>query len=187
MMHLDTDRWYQVAGVAMFTYLFAVIKFDYQFAYYFSCFCYALIALGLVLKLKNEFLNMLTISYLIVCIYLLVRQALWIGEHGLDADYAWLDTSQPGPPFWIHIIMHGLPIPVVVLVMIKTRVQVNWKTFVVIVLMLVAWSYTMDAERFLGLEDFFIAYPLGIPLTVVYLLVYQKYLRPRLLAKATKG
>ncbi|MHA1890895.1 MAG: hypothetical protein ACTSYS_07885 [Promethearchaeota archaeon] len=61
--------------------------------------------------------------------------------------------------------------------MLDKRPKVNWRHFAVIVLILVVWGYIIDTERFLYIPDFYIAYPLGIPLIVIYLWVYDKYIR----------
>ncbi|MBD3187450.1 hypothetical protein GF325_11515 [Candidatus Bathyarchaeota archaeon] len=122
----------------------------------------------------------MTISYLVVCVYLLARQAIWIGMHGIEANFTYQDPAMVAFPWWIHVIMHGTPIPLTFVVMVEKKPEVDWKMFAIISIMLVSWSYTMDAERFLAIPDFFIAYPLGLPLTVVYLLIYEKYIRPRI-------
>nr|MDO8116333.1 hypothetical protein [Candidatus Sigynarchaeota archaeon] len=96
------EKLYFAAGIGMFCWLFGVINYDTRFAEYFSCFSFGIIALGMVLKLKNEFLNNFTIAYLIVSIYLLARQFLWIGTYGLCADYTYLDPNTCGAPFWVH-------------------------------------------------------------------------------------
>nr|MDO8115215.1 hypothetical protein [Candidatus Sigynarchaeota archaeon] len=180
---------YQAIGVAMFIWLFAVIRYDLRFAEYFSCFAFGVMALGMLLKMKNEWLNLFTVSYLIVSFYLLTRQAIWVGTYGLNADYTYLIPlpATPGAPWFVHVIMHGVPIPLVFLIMAKTKLAIDWKKFVIVTLLLVVWSYTMDGERFIGMPDFWIAYPVGIPLTVVYLYVYNRWIRPILLARANKA
>jgi hypothetical protein len=177
------EQCYMVTGIAMFGWLAAVFIYDWRFMTYFSCFSFAVIAAGMVAKLRSYYLNLFTVSYLIVSIYLLSRQALWVGQYGITADYTYL-VANPDyvvAPWWIHVVMHGLPIPIVFLIMGEKKIAVDWKKFVTIAIILVAWSYTMDIVRFIGMPDFWIAYPLGIPLTVVYLLVYHKWILPKLL------
>ncbi|MHA1684570.1 MAG: hypothetical protein ACTSUE_26770 [Promethearchaeota archaeon] len=178
------EKWYQCIGIGMFVWLFSVINFvDLRFVEYFSCFAFGLIALGFVLKLRYDFLNLLTISYLVVSVYLLARQAIWVGTYGLDANFTYQEPAMEPFPWWIHVVMHGFPVPLVFVVMEEKKTEVTWKNFAIFTLILVTWSYTIDAERFLGIVDFYIAYPLGIPLTVVYLFIYQKYLLPRIMIK----
>ncbi|NMC08563.1 MAG: hypothetical protein GYA24_25365 [Candidatus Lokiarchaeota archaeon] len=180
------EQLYVISGIAMFSWLAAVFIYDWRFMTYFSCFSFAIIAAGMVAKLRNYYLNLFTLSYLIVSIYLLSRQAIWISLYGIEADYTYLVAypTYPVAPWWIHVVMHGVPIPLVLLVMAEKKIAVDWKKFAVVVILLVAWSYTMDVARFIGMPDFWIAYPLGIPLTVVYLLVYGKWIRPKLLASS---
>lgn len=187
-MKLNKEHAFQATGVAMIVFYLAVIKLvDLRFFIFFSCFSFLLMAMAFLFKLKNKFLNLVTISYLIVSIYLLARQGLWVAEHGLDpgASFTYQILDAPGHtfPFWIHLVFHGLPVPLAFLVMVETRQQVNWKHFAIIVVILVAWSYTMDVERFVGILDFWIAYPLGLPLTFVYMVLYQRYLRPLFVKK----
>jgi len=176
------ERLYVVIGIAMFVYLAGVIIYKWQFATYFSCFSFALIAIGFVLKLKNDWLNLFTITYLIVAVYLISFQMIWIGMHGIYADYTYLNPvpSSSSPPFWIHIVMHGLPIVLVFVVIAEKGTAVNWKRFVVLLCILAAWSYTIDVYRFIHISLFWIAYPLGVPLTIIWLYVYGKVIRPRL-------
>jgi len=175
---------YQAIGVAMFLWLFAVIRYDQKFVLYFSCFSFGVIALGMLLKLKNEWLNLFTVAYLIVSIYLLVRQAMWVGQYGIDADYTYLISSKTGAPWFIHVVMHGTPVPIVLYIIGNKKIAIDWKKFVLIAIILVTWSYTMDFERFISMPDFWIAYPVGLPLTVVYLWIYGKWIRPYLLTRA---
>ena len=177
---------YQAIGVAMFIWLFAVIRYDQRFVLYFSCFSFGMIALGMVLKLKNEWLNLFTVAYLIVSIYLLVRQALWISQYGLEADYTYLNPAVNGAPWFIHVIMHGTPIPIVLYIIGNKKIKVDWNKFIVIAWVLVTWSYTMDYERFIGMPDFWIAYPVGLPLTVLYFWIYGKWIRPYLITRQNK-
>nr|MDO8083653.1 hypothetical protein [Candidatus Sigynarchaeum springense] len=179
---------YQIIGVAMCIWLAAVFIYDWRFMLYFSCFSFAIMAVGMLAKLHNYYLNLFTVSYLIVSVYLLARQALWVAQYGVAADYTYL-IANPDPlskvaPWWIHVVMHGIPIPLVFLIMAEKKIAVDWKKFAIIAIILVAWSYTMDGYRFILMPDFWIAYPLGIPLTVVYLYVYNKWIRPKLLAGA---
>ncbi|MHA1370042.1 MAG: hypothetical protein ACTSWN_07415 [Promethearchaeota archaeon] len=179
---------WQSIGFFMFIYLFSVINFvDLRFVKYFSCFAFALIALGFMMKLQNEFLNQLTLSYLIVSIYLLARQAIWISQYGIDpgASFTYQQINAPENtfPFWVHILMHGIPIPLVIIVMFEKKMKVNWKYFIITITLLAAWSYTMDAERFIFIADFWIAYPLGIPLTFLYLYLYDKFILPYITRK----
>ncbi len=179
------EQLYLVIGIAMFGWLAAVFIYDWRFMTYFSCFAFAVIAAGMVAKLRNYYLNLFTVSYLIVSIYLLSRQVLWVSQYGVAADYTYL-IANPNPdslvaPWWIHVVMHGIPIPLVFLIIGEKKIAVDWKKFAIIAIVLVAWSYTMDVYRFVGMPDFWIAYPLGVPLTVVYLFVYSKWIRPKLL------
>ena len=177
-----TEYYYMAIGIAMLVYLGAVIIYDWRFATYFSCFSFALMAMGLVLRLRNGWLNLFTICFLVTAVYLISYQMIWIGTYGIYADFTYLNPSEPGAPFWVHIIMHGLPIALCFLVIAKKGAvtPVNWKRFAGLVCILVAWSYTMDVARFVGMPMFWIAYPLGLPLTVIWLLVYEKVIRPRL-------
>ncbi|HME51199.1 MAG TPA: hypothetical protein VKM55_03205 [Candidatus Lokiarchaeia archaeon] len=177
---------YQAIGVAMFVWLFAVIRYDQRFVLYFSCFAFGVMALGMLLKLKNEWLNLFTVSYLIVSVYLLTRQALWVGQYGPEADFTYLNPAVTGAPWFIHVVMHGTPILLVLYIIGNKKIAVDWKKFIVIASVLVIWSYTMDFERFIGLPDFWIAYPVGIPLTVVYMWIYGKWIRPYLIAREKK-
>ena len=182
MQNVTKEKIYQVIGIGMFCYLFSVINFvDTRFVEYFSCFSFAIIALGFLLKLKFKFLNLFTISYLIVSIYLIVLQIIWISEKGLNASFTYQNTEITAFPWWIHVIMHGTPIPLVFLVIYDKKTVVNWKNFTIIITMLLLWSYIIDGERFIGISLFWIAYPIGIPLTLIYLLIYTKLVRPRLL------
>ncbi|MHA1794021.1 MAG: hypothetical protein ACTSVI_15370 [Promethearchaeota archaeon] len=52
----------------------------------------------------------MTLSYLIVSIYLIVRQVLWILTYGLDANFTYQDPDMASIPWWIHVVMHGTPI-----------------------------------------------------------------------------
>ncbi|MFX0100730.1 MAG: hypothetical protein ACFFCS_14235, partial [Candidatus Hodarchaeota archaeon] len=184
---MDKEKIYQVIGVAMFCWLFGVIRFvDPRFALYFSCFAFGLMCLAFVMKLKNEFLNFTILSYLIVSFYLIGRQMLWIGGNGIDTCFTYLDATRSCFPFWVHLIMHGLPIPLCFYIMFEKKMHVNWKHFLILVIILVVWSYTMDGERFIGLPDFLIAYPLGIPLTVVYLYIYERFILPWIVKRETK-
>jgi hypothetical protein len=175
------EQVYLITGLAMFGWLVAVFIYDWRFMMYFSCFSFAIIAAGMVAKLRSYWLNLFTVSYLIVSIYLLSRQALWVAAFGPEADYTYLNQAVVGAPWWIHVVMHGLPIPIVFLIMAEKKIAVDWKKFATITILLVVWSYTMDGVRFIGMSDFWIAYPLGIPLTILYLLVYSKWIRPKLL------
>lgn len=177
---------YQTIGVAMFIWLFAVIRYDQRFVLYFSCFSFGVIALGMLLKLKNEWLNLFTVSYLIVSIYLLTRQAMWVYQYGPETDFTYLNPSATGAPWFIHVVMHGTPIPIVLYNIGNKKITIDPKKFVFIAIVLIIWSYTMDYERFIGLPDFWIAYPVGIPLTVVYLWIYSKWIRPYLIAREQK-
>jgi hypothetical protein len=174
------ERIYLITGIAMFAWLVAVFIYDWRFMTYFSCFSFGIIAAGMVARLRSYYLNLFTVSYLIVGIYMLSRQAIWVTIYGLNADYTYLNPAEPGAPWFVHVVMHGLPIPIVFLIMAEKGIAIDWKKFATIAIVLVAWSYTMDVARFVGMPDFWIAYPLGIPLTVVYLLVYSKWIRPRL-------
>jgi hypothetical protein len=78
------------------------------------------------------------------------------------------------------VINHLQPIPLAAWVMIRRRPAVSWKIFGVQILLLAAWSYTVDAQRFLGIPVMVVAYPVGIPVAVLYLLGYQRLLLPRL-------
>jgi hypothetical protein len=176
------EQLYLVIGIAMFVWLVAVLIYDWRFMTYFSCFSFAVIAAGMVAKLRNYYLNLFTVSYLIVSIYLLSRQAIWVATYGLEADYTYLNPLAVGAPWWIHVVMHGSTIPLVFLIMGEKKIAVDWKKFAIIAIVLVTWSYTIDIYRFVGMPDFWIAYPLGIPLTVVYLFVYSKWIRPKLLS-----
>ncbi|MEX2684591.1 MAG: hypothetical protein Q6373_023675 [Candidatus Sigynarchaeota archaeon] len=180
------EKIYQLIGIAMYIWLVAVFIYDWRFMLYFSCFSFAVMAAGMLAKLRNYYLNLFTVSYLIVSVYLLARQALWVAQYGVAADYTYLITN-PDPfskvaPWWIHVVMHGVPIPLVFLIMGEKKIAVDWKKFAIITMILVAWSYTMDGYRFIGMPDFWIAYPLGIPLTAIYLYVYNKWIRPKLLS-----
>ncbi len=177
------ERLYLIIGIAMFVWLAAVFIYDWKFMTYFSCFAFAVIAAGMVTKLRCYYLNLFTVSYLIVSIYLLTRQALWVAQYGVAADYTYLVPfpTYEVAPWWIHVVMHGSTIPLVFLVMAEKKIAVDWKKFAVIAIVLVVWSYTMDWERFIKMPDFWIAYPLGIPLTVLYLFVYNKWILPKLL------
>ncbi len=77
------------------------------------------------------------------------------------ADYTSLDLNTCGAPFWVHLVMHGIPVPLVFLVMVEKKTVVNGRYVLVIIGILAVWSYKMDAERFIGLPDFWIAYPVG--------------------------
>jgi hypothetical protein len=182
MQNGTKEKIYQVIGIGMFCYLFSVINFvDTRFVEYFSCFSFAIIALGFLLKLKFKFLNLFTISYLIVSIYLIVLQLIWISENGLNASFTYQNPEITGFPWWIHVIMHGTPIPLVFLVIYDKKTEINWKNFTIIIIILLLWSYIIDGERFIGIPLFWIAYPIGIPLSIFYLLIYTKLVRPKLI------
>ncbi len=180
------EQIYLICGIAMCVWLAAVFIYDWRFMTYFSCFAFAVMAVGMLAKLRNYYLNLFTLSYLIVSVYLLTRQALWVAQHGVAADYTYLvaNPDYVAAPWWIHVVMHGSPIALVLLIMAEKKIAVDWKKFAIIAIILVAWSYTMDVARFIGMVEFWIAYPLGIPLTVVYLFVYSKWIRPKLLGGA---
>jgi hypothetical protein len=150
------EQLYLIGGIAMFIWLAAVFIYDWRFMTYFSCFAFAVIAAGMVAKLRNYYLNLFTVSYLIVSIYLLTRQALWVAQYGVAADYTYLVPSPTyeAAPWWIHVVMHGSTIPLVFLIMYEKKIAVEWKKFAIIAIVLVAWSYTIDAVRFIGMPDF---------------------------------